>query len=62
MKRKLNYKNIKYLGRYGRVELADKKIGICHELLIDKVLGLEECDLVFYGHTRSAVDRSYKQC
>jgi len=47
-----NYKNIKYLGRYGRVELADKKIGICHEpAFIDKVLGLEECGLVFYGHT-----------
>lgn len=47
-----NYPNIKYLGRFGRLELAGKKIGICHEpLYISEVKDLGQCDIIFYGHT-----------
>jgi len=48
----LRFDNIKYLGRIGRVELGGKNVGICHEpFLIEKVLELGKCDLIFYGHT-----------
>jgi len=46
------YKNIKYLGRFGRFEFENKIIGICHEpYFIRKVLGDGPCDIIFYGHT-----------
>lgn len=46
------YKNIKYLGRFGRFELAGKIIGVCHEpWFIKKVLEQGDCDIIFYGHT-----------
>lgn len=46
------YKNIKYLGRIGKIDLAGKQIGICHEpYLVDKVLEKGDCDIIFYGHT-----------
>ena len=45
-------KNIKYLGKYGRIEIDKKQIGICHEpFFIDDVLSLGNCNIVFYGHT-----------
>jgi len=44
--------NINNYGRIALVELAGKKIGVCHEpFLIGKVLELGVCDIVFYGHT-----------
>lgn len=47
-----NFANFNFLGRFGRFELADKKIGLCHEpIFIDKVLELGKCDIIFYGHT-----------
>lgn len=46
------YKNIKYLGRFGRFELENKIIGVCHEpYFIKKVLEHGECGIIFYGHT-----------
>jgi len=48
----IKYKNINYFGLSGIVELAGKKIGICHkpELIADiKKQGY--CDFIFYGHT-----------
>ena len=46
------FKNIIFYGKLARFELADKKIGACHEpFLIVKVLELGKCDIVFYGHT-----------
>jgi putative phosphoesterase len=59
------YENIKYLGRYGRAEIDNKKIGICHEpayidhlinLCLSEKISSEEkinsgCDIIFYGHT-----------
>jgi putative phosphoesterase len=45
------YKNIKYLGRYGRFEFDNKIIGVCHEpYFIKKVLEDGICDIIFYGH------------
>ena len=54
------YKNIKYLGRFGRFELDNKIIGVCHEpAFINKVLEAGECDIIFYGHThRPWIERS----
>ncbi|MBU0647251.1 MAG: YfcE family phosphodiesterase [Patescibacteria group bacterium] len=46
------YKNINYLGLFGIINLAGKKIGICHKPeLIAKVKEFGHCDLIFYGHT-----------
>ncbi len=46
------FKNIKYYGKLARIEVNKKIIGLCHEpFLIEKVLKLGPCDLVFYGHT-----------
>ncbi len=46
------YKNIKYFGKYGRFELADKTIGFCHEPdFIDNIMSLGDCDVIFHGHT-----------
>lgn len=46
------YDNIKYLGRFGVFELANKTIGLCHEpWFIKSVLKIKPCQLIFYGHT-----------
>lgn len=46
------YKNIKYLGRFGAVEIDKKVIGLCHEPnFINDVLKENKCSLIFYGHT-----------
>jgi hypothetical protein len=46
------YANIKYLGRFGRFELDNKIIGVCHEpSFINKVLEAGKRDIIFYGHT-----------
>jgi len=46
------YKKIKYLGRYGRFEIKNNVIGVCHEpWFIKEVLKGGSCDIVFYGHT-----------
>jgi predicted phosphodiesterase len=50
-----NYDNLKYYGRVGRFEIAGKQVGLCHEpYLIDKVLKLGKCHIIFYGHTHKA--------
>lgn len=44
--------NIKFLGRIGRIELGERRIGICHEpYFINEVMGRGKCDIIFYGHT-----------
>jgi len=46
------YNNIKYYGKTGRLEIDGQAIGICHEpYLVEKVLKLGDCDIIFYGHT-----------
>jgi len=46
------YKNIEYFGRYGKFILKNKNIGFCHEPeFIDKVMSLNDCNIIFYGHT-----------
>lgn len=46
------YKNIKYFGRIGSLEIKNTKIGICHEpFLINKVLETGDKEVIFYGHT-----------
>lgn len=46
------YKNIKYYGQIGKMEVGNKKIGFCHEpYLIAEVLKLEKFNIIFYGHT-----------
>ena len=46
------YKNIQYYNKIGRIEINNRRIGICHEpYLIPKVITKEKCDIVFYGHT-----------
>lgn len=46
------YNNIKYYGRVGRIKISNQNIGLCHEpFLIEKVLKLGKCIIVFYGHT-----------
>jgi len=46
------YKNIKYLGRFGALEIGGKVVGMCHEpWYIKNVLDRKTCSLVFYGHT-----------
>lgn len=48
----LAQKNIKYLGRIGRIKLVGKNIGLCHEpFLKGSVLKQGPCDFIFYGHT-----------
>ena len=50
-----NYKNIKYVGRYGTVNISGKKVGLCHEpdyadsLLKDNLA--DPCEIIFFGHT-----------
>jgi len=44
--------NINFLGRTAIIDLDSKKIGLCHEpFLINEVLKLGQCDMVFFGHT-----------
>lgn len=46
------YKNIKYLGRFGAIEIDKKIIGVCHEpSFIDELQKNNKCSLIFYGHT-----------
>ena len=51
------YKNIKYLGRFGVFEIDGKTVGLYHEpWFIKKVAAhchapLKKCDIIFYGHT-----------
>lgn len=46
------YKQIKYWGRIGQMDIENKKIGFCHEpYLIDEVLQLGKFVIIFYGHT-----------
>ena len=46
------YLNIKYLGKYGIIEIDNFKVGVCHEpFYIDKLLEREGVKLIFYGHT-----------
>lgn len=48
----LKLKNIKCYGKIGRAKIANRQIGMCHEpYLINKVLEMGKCDLVFFGHT-----------
>lgn len=48
----LKYDNIEFQGRIGRITLAKKNIGLCHEpFLKPNVLKLGSCDYIFYGHT-----------
>jgi uncharacterized protein len=48
----LIHKNIVFLGRTGIIDLNGKKIGLCHEpFLIDEVLRIGPCNMIFYGHT-----------
>jgi uncharacterized protein len=44
--------NIKFLGRTAIIEIENKKIGLCHEpFLIEEVMKIGPCDIIFYGHT-----------
>jgi len=46
------YKNYENHGRYGSLELAGYKIGLCHEPdFFENVKEMCECEIVFYGHT-----------
>lgn len=47
------YKNINYLGRYGKIVLENIEIGICHEpSFIENILKEnKKIDFIFYGHT-----------
>lgn len=46
------YKNIKYYGKIGKVELDEKAVGFGHEpYFIDDILEKEKYDIIFYGHT-----------
>lgn len=45
------YKNIKYLGRFGCFELGGKKVGVCHEKLYNNLQKECSCDIIFYGHS-----------
>lgn len=49
----ITYTNIKYAGRNGGREITgDKFFGFCHEpFLIEEVMKLGLCDIIFYGHT-----------
>lgn len=48
-----NYRNIKYLGRYGEAKIDKLTIGICHEPhYIDTLLSKSpDLNFIFYGHT-----------
>lgn len=60
-KKVLNFKNISYFGKIGKINLAGKNIGICHEpFLRDAVLNLGRCDLIFYGHTHEPWEEEYQ--
>lgn len=46
------FKNINYLGRFGRVLIDNFNVGIAHEpWFITKVKELGDCSIIFYGHT-----------
>lgn len=50
------YKNIRFYGRTGEMDVDHLKIGICHEpFFIDQMIQKEETDkklnIIFYGHT-----------
>jgi len=46
------YSQIKYCGEMGRLEINNKKIGICHEqYLADRIIKQGPVDIIFYGHT-----------
>lgn len=47
------YANIRYGGRKGaREAIGDKFFGFCHEpFLVQEVMELGLCDIIFYGHT-----------
>lgn len=48
-----NYSNIKYLGRFGVIQLNSFKVGICHEpsFIRDLLNKYPDLNFVFYGHT-----------
>lgn len=51
------YKHIQYFSAVGRFELADKKIGFCHEpFKFQTVLKLGICEIIFYGHTHKPME------
>ncbi len=46
------YDNIKYYGHVGATQVNKRTVGFCHEpYRIPRVMALEKCDLIFYGHT-----------
>ncbi len=46
------YKNIIYLGRQGGIiEIAHKKVGLCHEPTLADNLLKQNAEIIFYGHT-----------
>jgi hypothetical protein len=46
------YKNIEYLGEFGRIEINNKFIGIGHEPEhANDILDLGPCEIIFCGHT-----------
>lgn len=60
-KKVLNFKNISYLGKIGRINLGGKNIGICHEPFFrDAVLDLGKCDIIFYGHTHKPWEEKFR--
>jgi len=47
-----NLSNVKCYGKVGRALIGGRQIGMCHEpFLIEKVLEIGKCDVVFFGHT-----------
>jgi len=45
------YKNIKYLGEIGVVELDGERVGVCHEPFKIKDVLKKSVSIIFYGHT-----------
>ncbi len=46
------YPQIKYLGRHGGIiNIAGRKVGLCHELFSANLLIKQGATIIFYGHT-----------
>jgi uncharacterized protein len=45
------FKNIKFYGRSGVAEIAEHRVGICHEPGFVTGLLTQNCSIIFYGHT-----------
>jgi putative phosphoesterase len=53
------YPQINYLGRHGGIiEIAGRKIGLCHEPTLADALINQDATIIFYGHTHKPFEEN----